>query len=476
MIPARILVRNTLGRRLEVFEPWNPPIVNMYVCGPTPYDHTHIGHARTFVAFDGIKRYLQLRGFHVFHIQNITDIDDKIINRSKELGISWRDVSSRYAKEYLELLEELNVHIDIHPRVTDHINDIIRFIEKLIEKGYAYVSKSGSVYFNVDTYPGYGGLSGRFSREQWRQEEDVLEEKKNPYDFALWKAAKPGEPYWESPWGPGRPGWHIECSVMSMKYSGGLLDIHGGAADLIFPHHENERAQSEAYLGASPWVKYWLHTGYLTINNEKMSKSLGNIILLRDAIKKWGARTLRAWLLSGHYRAQIEYSEQSLRQASRLTERFRNMIQGLAKRISKDRWTHYLRDKELETLKTLEKIYYNWHKELSHDFNFSGAIREVQKLTNIYYSTLESSESGTLLSYAMRIAAEFNSVLAIADDLIYAGTGEEIAEKLIDLLVEVRGELRKRKLYEIADRIRNDLAQIGIILLDYKDRTEWRRE
>lgn len=282
-----IRVFNTLGRRKEVFTPHRPPLVGMYVCGPTVYDYTHIGHARTFTVFDAVKRYLRLRGFDVFHVQNITDIDDKIINRAREEGRDWRDVVEEYSRDYFEGLRSLGIQIDHHPRVTDHIPDIIRFVHGLIEKGYAYVAESGSVYFEVDKYPGYGMLSGSLSKEAWRQEEDVMHEKKSPYDFALWKAAKPGEPSWESPWGRGRPGWHIECSVMSSRYLGSRIDIHGGGVDLVFPHHENERAQSESYFGHR-WVKYWLHASYLTIKGEKMSKSLGNIIPLREALREWG--------------------------------------------------------------------------------------------------------------------------------------------------------------------------------------------
>ena len=256
---------NTLGRRKERFEPFNPPIVKMYVCGLTVYDYMHIGHARTFVVFDAIKRYLKLRGYDVIYVQNITDIDDKIINRAKEKGINWKELAETYIKDYMDNIKKLNINVDYHPRVTEHINDIIDFIKVLLEKGHAYVAKSGSVYFDVSSYKFYGELSGRASKELWRQEEEFVYEKKNPYDFALWKALKPGEPWWESPWGKGRPGWHIECSVMSTKFLGPRIDIHGGGQDLIFPHHENEKTQSECALGIRPWVKYWLHSGMLTI-------------------------------------------------------------------------------------------------------------------------------------------------------------------------------------------------------------------
>ncbi len=470
-----IKLRNTLGRRIEVFEPVKPPFVNMYVCGPTPYDYTHIGHARTFVAFDGIKRYLSLRGYSVFHVQNITDIDDKIINRSRERGIDWRNLVQEYINDYMYMLSTLNIQIDVHPRVTEHINDIIEFIQRLIEKGYAYVAESGSVYFEVDKYPDYGRLSGRTSKKLWGQEEEHASEKKKPYDFALWKAAKPGEPSWQSPWGPGRPGWHIECSVMSTKYTGPSLDIHGGAADLIFPHHENERAQSESLLGRKPWVKYWLHTGYLTIEGEKMSKSLGNIISVKDAVKEWGPGPLRLWLLSGHYRTQLEYSDQSLQQSKRLYNRFREVVQELHKRLEKQEPTYVLKPSELDVLDSLRKIHRRWHTEMSSDFNFAGAIREVWEFTNLYYKKLSSTESNTIILYAYKIGQEMNKVYAIADD-VYQATERavpEITEQLVDLIVSVRTELRKNKMYDLADTIRAKLLELGIQLKDYKNRTEW---
>ncbi len=472
----RIRVRNTLGRRLEVFQPFNPPTVKMYVCGPTPYDYTHIGHARSFVAFDGVKRYLQLRGYDVFHIQNITDIDDKIINRAAKEGTSWRKVADKYTRDYLEALDQLRIRIDVHPRVTDHIREIIEFVQALIDKGYAYVAPSGSVYFEVDKYPDYGRLSGRTSKDQWGQEEEYAREKKKPYDFALWKAAKPGEPSWESPWGRGRPGWHIECSVMSTRYAGGRLDIHGGGMDLVFPHHENERAQSEAYLGESPWVRYWLHAGYLTIEGEKMSKSLGNIISLRDALREWGPGPLRLWLLSGHYRTQLEYSEQSLNQAKRLHDRMRSVAQELQRRLEKSEPAHYLQDKDLRLLGETTRILHNWHAEMSNDFNYAGAIRWAWELTNLYYRDLAHTESRTVLEAAYKALTQMNKVYAVLDDILEPErAAEDLATPLIDLIVEVRAELRKRKMYDLADTIRDKLSSLGIQLLDKGGETEWRR-
>jgi cysteinyl-tRNA synthetase len=471
-----IRVRNTLGRRLELFEPVKPPFVSMYVCGPTPYDYTHIGHARTFAVFDAIKRYLGLRGFGVYHVQNITDIDDKIINRAREEGRGWEEVVEEYTRDYMQMLEALKVRIDLHPRVTAHIRDIIEFIQGLIDKGYAYVAESGSVYFDVDKFPDYGRLSGNLSREAWRQEEEFLREKRSPYDFALWKAAKPGEPSWDSPWGRGRPGWHIECSVMSSRYLGSSIDIHGGGVDLVFPHHENERAQSESYFNTRPWVKYWLHTSYLTIGGEKMSKSLGNIIPFKDAQSRWGSGPLRLWLLSAHYRSNLDYNEQGLEQSLRLYERLRDIASRVTRRLERGEPTHYLDSRGLEVLRSLKAIQSSWHEALSDDFNLGLAMRWVWEFTNTYYRDVEASESHSVLLYTYRVLYELNRVYAVLDDIIEAPKALGIEGDLLELIVQVRSELRARRMYDLSDAIRDRLSKLGIKLVDYKDRTEWVRE
>ena len=471
-----IRVRNTLGRRLELLEPVKPPFVSMYVCGPTPYDYTHIGHARTFAVFDAIKRYLGLRGFSVYHVQNITDIDDKIINRAREEGRGWEEVVEEYTRDYMQMLEALKVRIDLHPRVTAHIRDIIEFIQGLIDKGYAYVAESGSVYFDVDKFPDYGRLSGNLSREAWRQEEEFLREKRSPYDFALWKSAKPGEPSWDSPWGRGRPGWHIECSVMSSRYLGSSIDIHGGGVDLVFPHHENERAQSESYFNTRPWVKYWLHTSYLTIGGEKMSKSLGNIIPFRDAQSRWGSGPLRLWLLSAHYRGNLDYNEQGLEQSHRLYERLRDIASRVTRRLERGEPTHYLDSRGLEVLRSLKAIQSSWHEALSDDFNLGLAMRWVWEFTNTYYRDVEASESHSVLLYTYRVLYELNRVYAVLDDIIEAPKALGIEGDLLELIVQVRSELRARRMYDLSDAIRDRLSKLGIKLVDYKDRTEWVRE
>ncbi|RLE52333.1 MAG: cysteine--tRNA ligase, partial [Candidatus Methanomethylicota archaeon] len=325
-------VYNTLTRKKEIFKPLDPNIVKIYVCGPTVYDKTHIGHARTYVTFDVIRRYLEFKGFNVFYVVNITDIEDKIIAKSLKTGKSWKEVADEYTADFFKAVDALNIkRAHIYPRVSEHIEDIIHFIEKLIEKGHAYEAE-GNVYFDVDSFSDYGKLSN-ISRDQLKPQEEGPG-KKNPYDFALWKKAKPGEPYWQSPWGPGRPGWHIECSVMSSKYLGAQFDIHGGGQDLIFPHHENEIAQSEAYFGVNPWVKYWLHTGMLIMGTEKMSKSIGNVITVEEILKSYKPMEVRFYLLSCHYRSQLAFSDEALKHAKAAYNKILNAISSLQSILS----------------------------------------------------------------------------------------------------------------------------------------------
>ena len=467
-------VYNTLTRKYEVFEPITPGIVRMYVCGPTVYDYSHLGHARTYVAFDVIKRYLILKGYDVIHVQNITDIDDKIINRAREEGKSWREIADRFTKDYLESLEKLNIHVHIHPRVSEHIKDIIEFIEELIERGYAYVAPSGSVYFNVDKYDDYGKLSGRLKKELWSQEEEFIKEKKNPYDFALWKAAKPGEPWWESPWGKGRPGWHIECSVMSSKYLGEQFDIHGGGQDLIFPHHENERAQSEARFGRRPWVKYWLHAGLFRVSGEKMSKSLGNIITLKEAFKKWRPEVIRLWLATIHYRRPVEFSEEALKQAEKAYIRLVNTVETLKKLMRELEPDHSLGSDDLRILRELISVRKGFYESMDDDFNTSRAFSYVYKLTTIVFKELMNRPKKSLVMKAYEILWEFNRVIGVLDKHFEGGGIEQdFINSLIELIVKVRQIHRIRKEYQISDWIREELTKLGIKLMDYKDKTEW---
>ncbi|MEZ0290420.1 MAG: cysteine--tRNA ligase [Sulfolobales archaeon] len=467
-------IYNTLTKRIEEFKS-SSNIVKAYFCGPTPYDHTHLGHARSYVAFDFLKRHIMSKGYNFIHVQNITDIDDKIIKRSREEGRDWRELTEYYIREYIDLMSKLDINIDLHPRVTDHIKDIIDFIQVLIDKGHAYVAPSGSVYFDVTTYGDYGRLSGRRLQEEWRQEEEFLREKKNPFDFALWKAAKPGEPYWESPWGRGRPGWHIECSVMSSKYLGSEIDIHGGGQDLIFPHHENERAQSESYFGKPNWVRYWVHIGYLTISGEKMSKSLGNIILLKDAISRWSPQVIRLWIFSAHYRKPLDYKEEALEQASNMYRKIKNSHEILMRLIEERPIEHGLGEKELQVWSEIDNVWNMYQEALDEDLDTPRAIVYVNKLISIINSNVIPLDKSSLALKALKVLERMNDVLGILPRKRVEFRSEDL-EDMIRLIVEVRKRLRKKKIYEEADWIREELVKRGIRLLDKGEETIWIKE
>ena len=468
-----IMVYNTLSRRLEVFDPFDPPRVGLYVCGPTVYDYTHVGHARTYVAFDVIKRFLKLKGFEVMHVQNITDIDDKIINRANREGVSWREIADTYTMDYLEALKKLHIEVDFHPKATQHINEIIDFVSKLVEAGFAYES-NGSVYFDVDKFLDYGKLSKRVRREEWRQEEQFLQEKKRPYDFALWKRAKPGEPYWESPWGPGRPGWHVECSVMSSHYLGNRIDIHGGGVDLVFPHHENEIAQSEARYGVKPWVKYWLHAGYLTIRGEKMSKSLGNIIALRDLFKEHRPEALRLMLALTHYRSTIDFSYELLESYERVYERLRNCVELLMRVASEGNLSFKLAEEDLKVARGVEEDLLGFVKSMEDDFNGAMAASYLHDLISKSYSAIIPSGKAELAIRALSAFKRIDQVLGVLEDVLQAkGFEREFVDRLVKIIIDLRQLHRERKEYEIADRVRERLAALGIKVMDSKTGSTW---
>ncbi|RLE54585.1 MAG: cysteine--tRNA ligase [Candidatus Methanomethylicota archaeon] len=465
-------VYNTLTRKKEIFKPLDPNIVKIYVCGPTVYDKTHIGHARTYVTFDVIRRYLELKGFNVFYVVNITDIEDKIIAKSLKTGKSWKEVADEYTADFFKAVDALNIkRAHIYPRVSEHIEDIIHFIEKLIEKGHAYEAE-GNVYFDVDSFSDYGKLSN-ISRDQLKPQEEGPG-KKNPYDFALWKKAKPGEPYWQSPWGPGRPGWHIECSVMSSKYLGAQFDIHGGGQDLIFPHHENEIAQSEAYFGVNPWVKYWLHTGMLIMGTEKMSKSIGNVITVEEILKSYKPMEVRFYLLSCHYRSQLAFSDEALKHAKAAYNKILNAISSLQSILSEVEAVYKVSRNSIELIRKISEIRAKFIEAMDDDFNTPVAVSALHSLTSLVNKEVIPSSDVAAALAAIRVYEDASRILGVFEEK-FKGEGDfQLISSLINLALAVRQKHRERKEWEIADWIASELRKLGIELSDMKDKTIWR--
>jgi len=487
-------IYNTLTGKKEEFEPLGPEI-KMYVCGVTPYDDAHLGHAMSYIIFDVIRRYLKYRGFSLKYVQNVTDIDDKIIARANQRGISTRELAEKMAQSYFDDMTALNVvPADFYPRATEEIPKMIDVIQGLVDNDYAYPAE-GSVYFRVRNVADYGKLSHR-TLDSMRAGASVEpgEEKEDPMDFVLWKAAKPGEPQWESPWGPGRPGWHIECSAMSLKYLGKSIDIHGGGQDLVFPHHENEIAQTESFTGVKPFVKYWMHNGLVQFGGEKMSKSLGNLITIKQALEKYSADALRIFVLSSHYRSPLTYSEDIIGAAERGAERLRQALQDDNKK-----------DTSGDSFDT-ETYRQRFIEAMDDDFNTAQA---VAVLFDLVREINRADESGLDAGQGRRTLKELGDILGLTfaapeesaldagpfaqmrnsaiDQLKSEGlehviekaavdTGEETAEAHIDFLTELRNALRREKKFQLADKIRNDLNELGINLEDTPQGTLWKRK
>jgi len=446
---------NTMSRRLAEFTPAGDE-VKIYVCGVTPYDRAHLGHAMSYIIFDIVRRYLEFHGFKVKHVQNYTDIDDRIISRANSLGQPFDQLAARYMEEFDEEIRELNITpAHVFPRATQEIPTIIEMIEGLVAKGNAYRA-NGDVYFRVRSKDDYGKLSGRdvdSMRAGARVEPG--ESKEDPADFALWKGAKEGEPWWESPWGPGRPGWHIECSAMSYRYLGETLDIHGGGQDLIFPHHENEIAQSESYTGTQPFVRYWLHNGWLTFGEEKMSKSLGNIITIREGLDKYGADGLRLFVLTSHYRSPLSYSEEALESGKRAAERLR-----LAATLPGGNGPPA--DVSVESYRQ------RFVEAMDDDLNTPAALAALFDLAR---DVNRARDEGRGIAEAQGTLRELAGVLGLTLQEPEAAMG---AAPFIDLVVQLRNDLREAKQFEQADRVRAGLAELGITLEDGPKGTRWR--
>jgi len=460
---------NTLTRQEEEFVPQGDT-VRMYVCGVTPYDENHIGHAMSYIVFDVLRRYLEHRGYRLHHVQNFTDIDDRIIARAARLEIDVAELAQRYIDRYFEDMRALNI-LPAHeyPRATQEIPEMIRMIEGLIDKGYAYVAAAqaglpagqGDVYYRVERKQDYGKLSGRSLDDMMAGARvEPSESKENPMDFALWKSAKPGEPAWDSPWGPGRPGWHIECSAMSLKYLGEQIDIHGGGEDLIFPHHENEIAQTEAFTDKEPFVRYWLHNAWVRMGEEKMSKSLGNFVPVREAVQRWGADAIRLFVLTSHYRSPLTYSEEALDAAKRGAERLRTSLSGatgaaLASTGPTQVDAAPFRERFIEAM--------------DHDLNTPQAVAALFDLAR---EINRARDEGQAVEEAQAALRELADVLGLT---LAEEVQSLVAAPFIQLLMELREELRQAKRFDLADRIRSRLGELGIALEDTAQGTVWKR-
>lgn len=479
-----LIIYNTLTRRKEEFIPIEENRVRMYCCGPTVYDYFHIGNARTFVVFDVVRRYLEYSGYQVKYVQNITDIDDKIINRANEMGVSPREIAERYTKAYLEDSARLGIKPPtISPKATEHIPDMIELIERLIERGHAYVV-DGDVFFDVKSFPEYGKLSGRGKGEDTMAgaRVEVDERKRNPEDFALWKSAKPGEPWWESPWGRGRPGWHIECSVMSMKHLGGTLDIHAGGSDLIFPHHENEIAQSEAATG-KPFVRYWLHTAFLKVGGKRMGKSEGNFIFVRDALERYRPEAIRLFLLSAHYRSPLNYTDESLQEAMNAVSRLQNCLDNMRRFGLEGKIEENLTEGERSFREAIERLLERFKAEMDDDFNTAGAIGAIFEFVG-EANTFMAENQGRFTDNGRKLLwMGYERLRKLSEEVLgIYGLSEEslpqadLISKLLDLIVQIRHEARMRKDWATADKIRDRLAEMGIRLEDTREGTIWKLE
>lgn len=467
---------NDLSGRKETFEPLVPGEVSFYVCGPTVYDYFHIGNARPFVVFDVLRRYMESKGLRVKYIQNFTDIDDKMIQRAHELGVSARELACRYIDAYYEDADGLGIRrATENPCATAEIPAIIDLIERLVSKGHAYEAGK-DVYFDVASFPAYGKLSGQNLDDlQAGARVEVGECKRNPLDFALWKAQKPGEPAWESPWGMGRPGWHIECSAMAHHHLGETIDIHGGGADLMFPHHENEIAQSEAANG-KPFARFWIHNGYLMIDREKMSKSLGNFFTVRDVRAKYSTAAIRLFILSAHYRSPLSFSEETLIQATGASERLRNGWVEISFALSRrpcDRLPCHTDENLRRAIADAKSLF---DECMCDDFNTAGAIGAVFDLIRSANTSL--GQPGGIDYEAVSEAAAF---LRTVDDVMGVLRIDEIEEendaktREIDALIAERDEARRSKNFTRSDEIRDDLQRRGILLEDTPMGTRWKR-
>jgi len=478
-------VFNTMSGKLEEFKPLRKNRVGIYVCGPTVYDWAHLGHARTYLAFDVIVRWLEFRGFSVFYVQNITDVghltedtaEDKIVKKAREERIEPMQLVEVYMREYLRDLDALGARRpDISPRATGHLVEMIEAVESLIKKGYAY-EVNGNVFFDVSKFEDYGKLSKVKTEAMLAGSRfEAHPDKRNPKDFALWKRA--GEDAllkWWSPWGYGFPGWHIECAIMGLKYLGEQFDIHGGARDLIFPHHENEIAQCEALTGKKPFVRYWLHTGFLTINGEKMAKSLGNYITVREALKKYDAEAIRLFVLFTHYRSEMDFTDKKLRDAETSLERLYNTLDGLEEAMERS-VEREPTEMEKEFEKKVEKLRAEFVEAMDEDFNTPRALAALFDLSREINRFLDEQKQPNtqLLKRVYDRFLEFGKVLGLFQKGRVKKVSEKLVNDLVNLLVELRENLRRKGDFELSDEIRAKLRELGVAVEDTSEGSRWK--
>lgn len=465
-------VYNTLSRQKEEFHPLNPGVVNMYVCGPTVYNYIHIGNARSAIAFDTIRRYLEFSGYQVKYVSNFTDVDDKMIKAAHEQGITVPQLADKYIDAFMEDTEAVNIEpATKHPRATENIPDIIQFVSDLIDKGYAYESQ-GDVYYRARKFKHYGELSDQSIDDlevgaSQHVDESEFDKKEDPIDFALWKAAKPGEISWDSPWGKGRPGWHIECSVMSTKYLGDTFDIHGGGQDLAFPHHENEIAQSEARTGKK-FARYWMHNGFVTVGdeNEKMSKSLGNFVTVHDIVKTLDPQILRFLMATTQYRRPIQYSQKNITDATNNLNRIQTSFENITYRQKN---AQIGADDDID--EQIDQLVDEYKTAMDDDFNAQNAIAvvyELIKLSNVY-DQQTSVKTGTI----KKIIDTMKDLMSVFGIKLVVN---ELNDEKIESLIQQRNQARKDHDFELSDKIRDDLKEQGIIIEDTPQGTRFRRE
>lgn len=458
-----VKVYNTLTRKKEEFVPIEEGKVRMYVCGPTVYNLFHIGNARTFIIFDTIRKYLEYRGFEVKFVQNFTDIDDKMIRKANDTGITVKELGDKYITEYYRDADALKIkRATVNPRATGYITEMVAFISELISKGYAYET-DGDVYFSTVRFNEYGKLSGQNLDDLMSGARiEIDERKKDPMDFALWKAAKPGEPSWESPWGPGRPGWHIECSCMAYDLLGETIDIHAGGTDLVFPHHENEIAQSESRTGKT-FARYWLHGAFVNVDNKKMSKSLNNFFTAREILEKYDNEVVRLFMLSGHYRTQINFTMELLDSAKASLERMYNALTRLNGFLASA-----AEGTDAKAVEMIDSYKVKYIEKMDDDFNTADAISVIFELIREINTVIDETSGKGTLEYAMSVLRELGKPIGIMQNEVGGSLEREVEE-----LIEKRQQARKEKNFKLSDSIRDELSARGIVLEDTPQGVRW---